>query len=490
MQTAPFTCWMVELKTQYRIDFMKQYFLLVVLITSISASAQQLSLKQCIDSALKNNILVQQTDLQKQSAEINLKQSKLNLLPSVNGNWNYGLNFGRNVDPITNTFTNNQLSSSNVGASAGVILFNGMRLQNLIQQNNFSYRAAEMDYKQAKDNLVLNVILAYMQIIVGEDVLEVTKAQLLVTKKQVERIEVLVKEGSLGYFQLTDIKGQMANEEINIINLENSLQQSKLSLYQLMNVNYNEAISFQRSEIVITNAAYTQTSSEVITAAFEYMALVKANQFRVKSAERTIQIAKGALYPTLSLSGATGSSYSSLFNRFIPTGLTEVNTGTYIKNGAIRTPVFAEQQNFSTAKELYLTQLDNNLGFFTGINVQIPLFNNLQVRNRIKQAKISLKNTQLDAENTNYQLKQNIEQAWLNMNASFKRYKVLQEQLANFDESFRAAIVRFETGVINAAEFLIAKNNFDRSKINLVQAKYEYTFRTKLLDFYQGKELW
>ena len=164
-----------------------------------------------------------------------------------------------------------------------------------------------------------------------------------------------------------------------------------------------------------------------------------------------------------------------------------MNTGTYIKNGAIRTPVFAEQQNFSAAKERYLTQLENNLGFFTGINVQIPLFNNLQARNRIKQAKISFKNTQLDAENTNYQLRQNIEQAWLNMNASFKRYKVLQEQLTNFDESFRAATIRFETGVINAAEFLIAKNNFDRSKINLVQAKYEYTFRTKLLDFYQGK---
>jgi outer membrane protein len=478
------------LKTQYTIDFMKQVFLFVLLVGSLLSSGQQLTLKQCIDTALKNNILVQQTGLQKQSAEVNLKQSKLNLLPSVNGNWNYGFNSGRNVDPITNTFTNNQLSSSNVGASAGVVLFNGMRLQNLIQQNNLSYRASEMDYKQAKDNLVLNVILAYMQVIAGEDVLEVSRAQLLVTKKQVERIAILVKEGSVGNFQLTDIKGQMANEEINIINTENSLQQSKLSLYQLMNVNYNDAISFQRTEIVLTDDVYTQNSNEVIAAAFDYLALVKANAFRVKSAEKNIQVAKGALYPTVSLSGATGSSYSSLFNRLIPTGLSEVNTGTYIKSGATRTPVFAEQQNFNTEKVRYLTQMDNNLGFFTGINVQIPLFNNLQTRNRIKQAKISLKNTQLDAENTTYQLKQNIEQAWLNMNASFKRYKVLQEQLTNFEESFRAATIRFETGVINAAEFLIAKNNVDRSKINLVQAKYEYTFRTKLLDFYQGKELW
>ncbi|MBX9781802.1 MAG: TolC family protein [Chitinophagaceae bacterium] len=469
---------------------MNRILFLFFTIISFSASAQQLSLKQCIDTALKNNIQVQQSGLLKQSAHVNKQQAKANLLPSVNGNWNYGFNFGRNVDPITNTFTTNQLSSSNVSASAGVVLFNGMRLQNLIQQTGYSYKAAEMDYKQAQDNLVLNVILAYMQVVAGEDILTVSKAQLSVTKKQIERMEVLVKEGSAGNFQLTDMKGQMANEEINIINLENSLQQSKLSLCQLMNISYDPALSLERSAVVLNDAVYAQTSPEVIAAAFQYLALVKANDFRVKSAEKNIQVVKGALYPTLSLSGATGSSYSSLFTKLTPTGLAESNTGLYIKNGSLRTPVFAEQQNFSKSNVAYITQMQNNLGFFTGLNLQIPLFNTLQARNRIKLAKINFKNTQLDAENTNYQLKQNIEQAWLNMNASFKRYKALQEQLINFEESFRAATVRFESGVINAAEFLIAKNNADRSKINLVQAKYEYTFRSKLLDFYQGKNLW
>lgn len=468
---------------------MKRIFLLYLLIISVSASAQ-LSLKQCIDTALKNNIQVQQSGLLRQSAEVNKQQAKANLLPSVNGNWNYGFNFGRNVDPITNTFTNNQLSSSNVSASAGVVLFNGMRLQNLIQQTGYAYKAAEMDYKQVQDNLILNVILAYMQVIAGEDVLAVSKVKLLVTKKQIERMEVLVKEGSAGNFQVTDMKGQMSNEEINIINLENSLQQSKLSLCQLMNVSYDASISLQRDAVLLNDAVYAQTSAEVIAAAFQYMALVKANEYRVKSAEKNIQVTKGGLYPTISLSGVTGSSYSSLFTRLIPTALTEINTGAYIKNGNGRTPVFTEQQNFNTAKVRYLTQMENNLGFFTGISMQIPLFSNLQTRNRIRLAKIDLKNTQLDVENTNYQLKQNIEQAWLNMNATFRRYAALQEQLNNFEESFRAATVRFENGVINAVEFLLIKSNYDRSSINLIQAKYEYAFRTKLLEFYQGKELW
>ena len=469
---------------------MKYILLAAITLFSFFANAQQLSLKQCIDTALRNNIQVQQSGLQKQTAEVNQQQAKMNLLPAINGSWSYGFNFGRNVDPITNTYTNNQLESSNSGVNAGVVLFNGMRLQNLIQQTGYAQKAAAMDYKQAQDNLVLNVILAYMQVLVSEDVIAASKAQLAVTQKQVERMEVLVKEGSAGSFQLTDIKGQMANEQINLVNLENSLQQAKLSLCQLMNIQYAERLTLERSQIKLNETMYAQTSAEVIAAAQEYMALIKANEFRVKSAEKNIQVAKGANYPTVSLTGAMGSGYSSFFSRLTPTSLVEENTGLYTKNGSVRTPVFAEVQKYDPQSVGYFTQMKNNIGYFAGLSIQVPIFNNLQARNRIKLAKITYQNTQLDAQNTNYQLRQNIEQAWLNMNAAYKRYAALQEQLKNFEESFRAATVRFESGVINAVEFLLVKNNFDRSTINLIQARYEYTFRTKLLDFYQGKELW
>ena len=459
---------------------------LCFLVYGVTVTAQQYNLKQCIDTALNKNILVQQTGLLMQSAEIDKNQAKMNLLPNVNSRWNYGNNFGRNVDPITNTYTKNQLSSSNAGLDAGVILFNGMRLQNLIQQTNLSHKAAELDYKQAKDNLVLNVILAYMQVLVSEDVLNVSRAQLLVTQKQIERMGILVKEGSAGNFQLTDMKGQMANEQINIVNLENSLQQAKLTLCQLMNIPYTTALQLERT-VQLSEPFYTQSSPEVIAAAMEYMALIKANGFRVKSAEKNIQVAKSGYYPTISLGASAGSSYSSLATRLTPTTVSEITTGDYIKSGTTRTSVYKEIQNFSTSSVGYFKQMENNLGFFAGVNIQVPIFNNLQTKNRVKQAKLQLKNTQLNAENTNDQLKQNIEQAWLNMQASYNRYSMLKEQLMNFEESFRAAEIRFESGVINAAEFLIAKNNLDRTKINLVQTQYEYSFRTRVLDFYQGK---
>ncbi len=494
MAHASSICWMVVsiILLANQKHFMKRLCILFFFCGySIALAAQEnkFNLQQCIDSALHNNIPVLQAGLQKQSAELNKQQAKYNLLPSLNGRLNYAFNFGRNVDPITNTFTNNELASSNAGLDANVVLFNGMRLRNLIQQTNLNYQAANFDEQQAKNNLALNVILAYMQVLNNEDLLAVSKAQLLVTEKQVERIEVLVKEGAVGNFQLSDIKGQKVNEEINIINLQNSIAQSKLSLCQLMNCAFNPNMQLDREGLELKTDMYALTALQVADLAMQQMPLVQANQMKIQSATKNIKIAQSGFYPTVSFNGSMGSSYSSLSNRLIPTSIVEVTTGDYIKTGTTRTPVYQEVQNYKQEKVGYGTQMDNNLGYFAGVNLQIPIFNSFQTKNRVKLANINLQNVKLDAANTNYQLQQNIQQAWLNMQTTFKRLDLLNQQLNHFEQSFKAAEVRFTNGAINANEFLIVKNNLDRTKINLVQAKYEYSFRTKLLDFYQGKAL-
>ncbi len=456
---------------------------------NVTAQDNKMSLKQCIETALANNIQVKQSGLQADVAEVNLKQAKANRLPDLNGNFGYGFNQGRNVDPLTNSYINQQLTSSNVGLSSGVILFNGMRLQNLIKQNNFSHEAAKMDLQQSMDNLILNVILAYLQVLSNEDVLATAKAQRDVTQKQVERMGILFKEGAAANYLLADLKGQLGNEEISIINSENTLQQSKLSLCQLMNIDYNNGLQLEKTDIEIPSSKYAGSAADVYQTSLQNLALIKANDLKIKSAEKGIKISKSGFYPTLSLGGNLGSSYSSLAQTLTPTTITQEQTGSYVIINGNQNPVLLQQQNYSFSKTGYTKQLNNNLGTFVGINMQIPLFNSFQTKNRVKLAKINLSNTQLESDNTKLQLKQNIEQTYLNMTTSFNRYKVLSEQVKNFEESFRAAEVRFDTGVINSAEYLISKNNLDRTKINLAQSKYEYLFRTKLLDYFQGKQV-
>jgi outer membrane protein len=466
-------------------------FSVTFLFVVINASAQdgKMSLKQCIETALTNNIQVKQVGLQADAAEVNLKQAKANLLPDLNGNFGYGFNQGRNVDPLTNSYINQQLTSSNIGLSSGVILFNGMRLQNLIKQNSLTHEANKMDLQQSKDNLTLNVILVYLQVLSNEDVLATAKAQTEVTRKQVERMEILVKEGAIANYQLADLKGQLGNEEISIISSQNALQQSKLSLCQLMNIDYKSGLQLEKTDIEFPSAKYANSAADVYQTSLQTLALIKANDLKIQSAEKGIKISQSGFYPTLSLGANLGSSYSSLAQTLTPTNVTQEQTGSYVIISGNQNPVLRQQQNYSASKTGYTKQLNNNLGTFVGFNLQIPLFNSFQTKNRIKLSKINLSNTKLEADNAKIQLKQNIETAHLNMTTSFDRYKVLTEQVKNFEESFRAAEVRFNSGVINSAEYLISKNNLDRTKINLSQSKYEYLFRTKLLDYFQGKQV-
>lgn len=477
-------------------DIMKNEIVITLLSLFIikdiyaQSSDPKFSLKECIEQALNNNLPVKQAELVVESSEVNYKQAKTNLLPDLNGNIGYGFNQGRTVDPITNGYINQHLASSNAGLNSGVILFNGLRLQNIIKQNRYTYEASKMDWQQVKDNLTLNVILAYLRVLSSEDALIIARGQLEVTKKQVERMDILVKEGSVGSYQLTDLRGGQANEELSIIDLENSLQQSKLVLSQLMNIDYNPNMELLRTDTdsLITN--YPMSSTEVIASSFQNLAVVKANDLRIRSAERGVKAASGGFYPTISFNANLGSSYSSLARSLSATNQTEISTGDYVIVNGSQNPVLKKQQNYNAEKIGYAKQLNNNLGTFAGINVSIPLFNGFYAKNQLKLARINLKSSELESGNVRLQLKQNIEQEWLNMNSAFSQYEILLKQEKDFAESFRSAEIRFDNGVINSYEFLLAKNYLDKARINLSKIKYDYIFRTKLLDFYAGKQLW
>jgi outer membrane protein len=255
-----------------------------------------------------------------------------------------------------------------------------------------------------------------------------------------------------------------------------------------MNIDYNSALTLEKNDVNTQPEKYTDDAAAVYQKAQQNFALIKANDLKVKAAATGVKLERSGFYPLVSLNGQLGSSYSSLAQTLTPVNVTEVQTGSYVLIGGNQNAVLKQQQNFSAAKTGYTKQLNNNLGSFAGVNVQIPLFNSFQTKNRIKLAKINLINTQIQTDYSKLQLKQNIEQAYFNANAAFERYSILVEQVQDFEESFRAAEVRFGNGVINSAEYLISKNNLDRVRINLTQTKYEYSFRTKLLDYYQGKQ--
>ncbi len=444
------------------------------------------NLKTCIDVAQANNIPVKQNGLNVEAAAINYNGAKFSRLPNVGGGISYGINNGRSIDPFTNGYINQQLSSSNASLNASVPIFKGFQTQRTIEQTSLSLQAAKEEFQQQKDNLTLNVILAFLQVLNNEDVLDLTKKQAAVTQKQVERLTELNNNGATAPSTLSDMQGQYASDQLSIVNAVNALEIAKLNLSQLMNIAYKKEMQVSREGVDMTIAMYAATSDQVYAAALDKLSMVKAADLRVKAASKSTQIAKSDLYPTLSLSGQLSTNYSSATRNATAISTSNVATSDYVVVSGNNLPVITKQTSYDYNKITYFNQYKNNFGSFIGLNLQVPIFNGLQARNRIALAKVQEKNTNYIAENTRIQLQQAIEQAYLNMSTAFDKYKLLGDQVKAFEESFRAAEIKFNLGAINSVDYLIVKNNLDRANVNFTIAQYEYLLRTKVLDFYQG----
>jgi outer membrane protein len=459
---------------------------------NISAYGQQgnMTLQQCVETGLKNNLLVQQGDFQVQTDKINRDQARFNMYPDLNGNIFSGINRGRSIDPSTNSYSNQQVNYANYGLSSSVILFNGLSFRNSVKQNDLSFQASKMDWQQIKDNLTINIILAYLQVLNNEDLLVQVLNQAELSQKQVERLDILNKDGVIAPSQLYDLKGQFANDQLTIINTRNALESSKLALCQLMNVPYDKNMKLERLGNEALATRYEDTPDKIYQEALQKFSLVKAVDLRRQSAAVGVKVAKGRLFPTLSLNADLGTNFSSAARTDVFVNTTDFTSNDYVIVNGNPSPVIYKQSNFTSQKISYGRQLNNNLGNTISLSLGIPLFNGFRARNNIKLAAIDLKNTEAIANTTKTELQQSIEQAHINMSSASERYKTLLEQVNAFSESFRAAEIRFNAGVGNSIDYLIAKNNMDRANINLVNAKYDYILRIKILDYYQGKALW
>ncbi len=439
---------------------------------------------------IANNIDVNQSDLLMQKAGINLKQSKENMLPNLNVSANHGINQGRSIDPFTNAFINQNVDYAGYGAASSLLLFNGSSLQNKIRGNVLGYEASKMELQQSKDNLTINIILAYLQVLSAEDILESSRRQGIVSGKQVERLGILNQSGAISPSQYYDLKGQLANDEIAVADNQAALEIAKLNLAQLLNIPYDKTLDVERLPEETFNINYDAVPEKIYATALQNFAQIKAVHLRTESAQKTIRSIQGELYPSLFLNGNINTNYSSVATQSFFVNSVYVPSSDYVIINGSQVPVITKQNNYNTQKINYGSQLNNNLFTTVNLGLSIPIFNSFQVKNKIRLAKIDLKNNELVEQNTKTLLQQSIERAYVNLTNTSSKYKILLDQVHSFTESFRAAEIIFNAGASTSKEYLIAKNNLDRTNINLITARYDFVLRAKILDYYQGKALW
>jgi outer membrane protein len=458
---------------------------------STSQAPQTLSLQYCIETAIAHNLQVRQAAYQADVDQLSYAQAKANRLPSLNANIGHGINQGRSIDPFTNSYINSEISFANYGIGSSITLWNGSAINQTIKQNEYTAKASEMNWQQTKDNITINVILAYLQVLSNKEQVSIAEKQIEVTRIQVERLQTLNDNGAIAPATLYDMKGQLAGDELSLIGNKNNLETAKINLCQLLNIAYSTSIEVAPIESEKSGPVlYDGNKETIFTLASSQLGILKAAELRRKSAHSGVRAAKAQLLPVLTLNGNLGTNYSSVASRQLFLGSADVATNDYVTVNSVKYNVMSTVNRFQSSKITYFDQWKNNFNSSISLGLQIPILNRLQARTRVKQAVVQEKRVVFEQESMKTQLKQEIDRAYLNMETALQRFAKLEDQVNDFTTSFKAAEARFNAGVGTVVEYMVAKNNMDRANINLIVTRYDYLLRAKLLDFYQGKPLW
>ena len=462
------------------------------LLLSINIPAQNIwGLQKCIDYALKNNITIKQNELNTKTADVRITQNYMNFLPNLSGNVSNFYNFGRAVDPLTNTFTTSRVSSDNFSLSAGLTIFNGLQLQNTLKQSKLDYMSSSFDLKKIANDISLNVVSDYLQVLFSIEGVGVAKQQLELIKKQQGNTKILVDAGKLAKGSLLDLNAQVANNELSLINTENSLDLAYLGLKQLLDLDSVRDFEIERPIIETPPFVITQIEMEdIFQTAEKRQPEILSADLKVKSSESSLAIARGGRSPRLSMSGSIGTGYSNQLEQLAGTPVS-TNVFPIIGYDMNNVPVYSTSPiyNYNLVTTPFGTQFNNNFNKSFGFNLSLPFFNNWSTDANIKRAKINLENAKYNSEQVRLTLKKSIEQAYYDASAAYKKYNATITSVESLKEAYKYAQQKFDVGLITSYDFLAAKNNLDKAQSDLIQAKYDYLFKTKILDFYQGKSL-
>lgn len=464
------------------------YILILSLFLHFNLKSQDtisLNLKQCIDYAIKNNIDLLRNESQLQISHERLNQSRASNLPNLNGYLSQGQNSGKSINPYTNTFLNQQIMTGQYGLNSSMTLWDGFYNYNTMRQNSFNFKANKLDYEQAKLDLTINVMTLYYQALSNEEVLNETILQYNLSKKQVDRLVILNNSNAVSPNVLYDAKGQLANDKINLINAKNTLETSKLSLIQLLNIDNMIKIKLEKTELPIGTSI--NNPETIYQTSLQNFPSVRASEYRTISSKKGYNASLGLLLPTLSLNASIGTNYSNAASIQKYSYVSDASSDNYVIIGNSKVPVYSPQYTFNEEKINFSDQFKNNLNSYIGLNLQVPIFNSFRQKAQIKISKINYELSGSQNKSNLIKLKINIQQAYLNMLTAQEKYEAVQEQAINYSESFKIAITKFDKGAITSVDYAFSKTNNDKAKLNLVMSKYDYFLKSKVLEYYQGE---
>jgi outer membrane protein len=455
-------------------------------------AATKWTLKQCVDYALSNNLSVQRSLYNVETSEVDLRQAKFSRLPSVNGNVQYGYSWGRGLDPVSNSFVSQEIRSSNLSGNASLPLFNGFRIHNSIRQYQRSTAASEQDLAKAKNDLILNVASLFINVVFNKEAVDNARFQLASSQQQLERTRKQVAAGALPKSEELNLDAQAAGNEVTLVQQENALALSILQLKQALRIPASQGLDVEVPALDPEDLVVDQTRDEIFDIARQSMPEIKSAQYRIQSTEYAIKAARGNLMPRLSVNAGLNTNYSSAQEaEFYPDGGVRFNDNAigYL-NKDVTSGVYSIVPTGGFRNTyLFSDQLKDNIYRTLGFQLSIPIFNNFNARGSLQRNVIQNQQAKIDAQQTEQTLRQNVETSYNDALAASKTYNASLRQVQAREEAFRMMDQRYSAGAANSFEFQVSQNDLFRAKTDLTRAKYDFIFKKKVLDFYQGKPL-
>ncbi|GGZ74015.1 TolC family protein [Algibacter mikhailovii] len=449
--------------------------LLFVALISLSALGQETkvwSLKECVDYTLENNIRVKQTTLDVSTADENLITAKGNFMPNLAGSATQSYNFGSFIDQDQRRISTDARGNT-FGLNTGVILFNGFQNTSTYKQAKLGIESSKLQLAILKDNISLNVVNQYLSVLLNKENLKVANEQILVTQKRLEQIKELVASGVRPKADLFDVQAQLASDQEQLTNVRNNVDLALLSLAQLLQISHRgfdvEDMEMQLPAVLLEHKSADDIYDYALTSRPE----IRQAELNIEDSELGVDIAKSAYYPTLSFGAGMFTSYQHQQGQDDVRPIIDPDNPPniiFIPNG-------------------FGKQLSDNLGYNFGFNLSVPIFNRLQTKANVNRARINNERIAYALEQEKQDLRTNIEQAYADAKAAFNQFEASKVSLEAQKEAFKNAEESYNLGVMNAFEFEQVRNRLINAESNLINSKYNFVFKTKVLDFYLGKPL-
>ena len=466
-------------------------FLLCFLMINGAMAQDTWSLERCIRYAWDNNINIKKADLNVKSNQLKERGSKYARLPNLNGSVSGGYQFGRTIDPVTNNFNSLSIGTNGIGLNSSVMVYNGNRISNTIKQAGYDLQAAMADLAQVKNDISLSIASSYLNVLFAEEQLEAARKRKILTESQLSQVDKLIKAGARPQNARLEILATIARNEQAIITQENAVETGLLNLKNLLQLSPDKEIQLEKpSTISIPEEDNPDIlkMNELYKISLSNQPFVRADENRVKSATLGQDIARAGLLPQLSAFGGVSTNFSTRGQRPDGTFRTVLIPQTVLIGG-VPTEIITSKTIPNLEDNPYFNQLDENFGQNIGLRLSVPIYNNHQARIQMDQAELNMINTQYTSEINKQNLKNNIQTAIANARAAKRTLRASETTVEASRAAFQNSEKQFQLGAINTFEYATAKNNLDQAEVDLIIAKYDYLFKLKVLDFYQGKKL-